>query len=64
MASLRALLIAHAPLLFLDASSSRVQVGLIEEDGRMRWHAAEAEAGTAVFVGVAGLGVDPTQVGE
>ena len=63
MASLRALLIAHAPLLFLDASSSRVQVGLIEEDGRMRWHAAEAEAGTAVFAGVAALGVDPTQVG-
>ncbi len=63
MASLRALLIAHAPLLFLDAASARVQVGLIEADGRMRWHGSDNEAGTAVFAGVAALGIDPTKAG-
>ena len=58
MPSLRALLAAHAPLLLLDAASARVQVGLLEADGRARWASAETESGIALFRGVESLGVN------
>lgn len=58
MPSLRELLAAHAPLLLLDAASSRVQAGLLEADGRARWAAADDEAGVALFRGIESLGVE------
>ncbi len=67
MPSLRALVAAHAPLLVLDAASSRIQVGWIEPAGSAgntrdvsaRWHEAEGESGTALFEAIARLGVSP-----
>ena len=48
MPSLRHLLAEHPTLLLIDASSTRVQVGLWHQD-RVLWQIEEAEAGTAVF---------------
>ncbi len=63
MPSLHQLLAAHAPLLLLDAASSRVQVGLFETPaGTARWAAADEEAGVALFRGVESLGADPGTV--
>jgi tRNA threonylcarbamoyladenosine biosynthesis protein TsaB len=63
MPTLRQLLAAHAPLLVIDAASARVQVGLLEAEGRSQWRAQEDEAGVAVFTGVEQLGVDLARVG-
>lgn len=63
MPSFRDLLATHAPLLVLDAASTRVQVGLIEADGRAEWQTSEDEAGIAVFTGVEKLGIDLAVVG-
>ena len=53
MPSLRQLLAAHAPLLLIDASSARVQVGLwTGATAEPRWQAQDAEAGMGVFAGV------------
>jgi tRNA threonylcarbamoyladenosine biosynthesis protein TsaB len=62
MPSLRELLAAHAPLLLLDAAAARVQVGLFEANGKMRWAGADDEAGVALFRGVESLGVDLSAV--
>ncbi len=62
MPSLPALLAAHAPLLVLDAASTRVQVGVIENDGAARWASIEDEAGVAVFRGVGKLGVELSNI--
>jgi tRNA threonylcarbamoyladenosine biosynthesis protein TsaB len=57
MPSLRQILQLHAPLLLIDAASTRVQVGLL--DARTaRWTARTAEAGIAVFAGIEELAVD------
>jgi tRNA threonylcarbamoyladenosine biosynthesis protein TsaB len=63
MPSLRQLLVTHAPLLLIDAASTRVQVGLLGASGPARWAALDGEAGVAVFTGIAQLGVDPAAVG-
>jgi tRNA threonylcarbamoyladenosine biosynthesis protein TsaB len=62
MPSLREILAAHAPLLLLDAASTRVQVGLFGTGGPARWAVADEEAGVALFRGVESLGVDLAQV--
>ncbi|HEV8073261.1 MAG TPA: peptidase M22 [Opitutaceae bacterium] len=63
MPSFREILAAHAPLLLLDAASTRVQVGLFDAQGTARWAVADEEAGVALFRGVESLGVDLDSVG-
>lgn len=53
---------AHAPLLLIDAASSRVQVGWLEAGGDWRWESSDDEAGVAVFACVEKLGADPGRV--
>jgi tRNA threonylcarbamoyladenosine biosynthesis protein TsaB len=55
MASLAQLLASHRRILVLDAASARVQVGLLGADQPAVWHAADAEAGAAVFSGTSAL---------
>jgi tRNA threonylcarbamoyladenosine biosynthesis protein TsaB len=62
MPSLRDILAAHAPLLLLDAASTRVQVAIFDPEGAARWAVADEEAGVALFRGVESLGVDLAQV--
>lgn len=58
MPSLRQLQ-ARAPLLLIDAASSRVHVGVLDAaEGSWRWTAGDDEAGIAVFAGVEKLGVN------
>lgn len=63
MPSLRDLLARHAPLLVLDAASSRVQVGWLAADGKARWERADEEAGIGVFRCIEKLGVDVNAAG-
>ncbi|HEY1107144.1 MAG TPA: peptidase M22 [Opitutaceae bacterium] len=64
MPSLRQVLAAHAPLLVIDAASSRVQVGWLEAGGGAgRWAASEEESGIAIFRGIEQLGVDVAAAG-
>jgi len=60
MPSLRQLLAAHAPLLLLDAASTRVQAGWFasESPEAAKWETADEEAGTGVFRCVEMLGVE------
>jgi tRNA threonylcarbamoyladenosine biosynthesis protein TsaB len=62
MPSLREILAAHAPLLLLDAASTRVQVALFDAQGTARWAVADEEAGVALFRGIESLGVDLASV--
>jgi tRNA threonylcarbamoyladenosine biosynthesis protein TsaB len=62
MPSLNEILAAHAPLLLLDAASTRVQVALFDTQGAARWAVADEEAGVALFRGIESLGVDLAQV--
>ncbi len=55
MSSLTQLLASHGRLLVLDAASTRVQVGLIRNDGPARWRNVEDEAGTGLFQATRGL---------
>jgi tRNA threonylcarbamoyladenosine biosynthesis protein TsaB len=61
MPSLREVLAAHAPLLCLDAASSRVQVGWLSSSSDTRWQSSDDEAGVAVFRCVQALGCDVMQ---
>jgi tRNA threonylcarbamoyladenosine biosynthesis protein TsaB len=63
MPSLRQLASAHAPLLILDAASSRVQVGVWRRDGTSAWQARDEEAGIGVFQGVEALGIRLAEIG-
>lgn len=54
MASLAQLLASHGRILVLDAASTRVQVGLLQPSGGC-WHAADTEAGQALFAGTAAV---------
>jgi tRNA threonylcarbamoyladenosine biosynthesis protein TsaB len=63
MSSLRELQAQHAPLLVLDAASTRVQVGCLGADGAARWEISEEEAGIGVFRGVEKLGIDVRDAG-
>lgn len=53
---------ACAPLLVIDAASSRVQVGACDAAGAWRWASSEDEAGVAVFAGIEKLGVDVSDI--
>lgn len=55
MSSLTQLLASHSRLLVLDAASTRVQVGLIRNDGSARWRSVEDEAGTGLFTATESL---------
>ncbi|MDO8540997.1 MAG: peptidase M22 [Opitutaceae bacterium] len=68
MPTLREILIAHSPVLVLDAASSQVQIGWLEFETatatptpRMsaRWEQSADEATTAVFAGLSRLGRNP-----
>jgi tRNA threonylcarbamoyladenosine biosynthesis protein TsaB len=61
MPSLRTLLRSHSPLLLLDASSRRIQAGLLGPDDA-RWASRADEAGVGVFACLAELGADPGAV--
>ena len=69
MPSLSQLLAAHAPLLLLDASAARVQVGWLGERNvsggqtASRWENSDDEAGVGVFRGVEQLGRNPHDAG-
>jgi len=49
MSSLTQLLASHGRLLVLDAASTRVQVGLIQNGAPACWRSVEDEAGTGLF---------------
>ena len=65
MSSLRQILAAHAPLLMLDAASSRVQIGWFPttDPAVAKWETADEEAGVGVFRCVEKLGLDLRRVG-
>ena len=65
MQSFHQLLAAHAPLLVLDAASSRVQVGWLTGAcaAEARWATADEEAGSGVFHCIEQLGIDPLAAG-
>jgi tRNA threonylcarbamoyladenosine biosynthesis protein TsaB len=63
MPSLRQLLAAHAPLVVLDAASTRVQVGWLAANAAPRWENSDEEAGIGVFRGIEKLGVDVSGAG-
>jgi tRNA threonylcarbamoyladenosine biosynthesis protein TsaB len=55
MPSLAQLLASHRRILVLDAASTRVQVGLLQEGQAALWYAADEEAGKALFTGSSAL---------
>jgi len=59
MPSLRQLLVAHAPLLAIDAASSRIQVGWLPAGRDARWATSDEEAGAGIFRAIESLGADP-----
>ena len=65
MPSLRHLIAAHAPLLVLDAASSRVQTGWIAsaEAGGSHWTSSDEETGVGLFRSLDALGVEVDQAG-
>ena len=63
MPTLRQLLAAHAPVLLIDAASSRVQVGLLAANGTGDWATSTEEAGVGVFQCLEQLKVHPGYVG-
>jgi tRNA threonylcarbamoyladenosine biosynthesis protein TsaB len=64
MPSLRQILSEHSPLLLLDASSERIQAGLLARGSTPRWAARKAEAGVGVFECLEELGVDIGSIGS
>lgn len=63
MPSLSQLLATHAPLLVLDAASTRVQVGWLVANGTARWENSDVEAGIGIFRGIEALGIDVRDAG-
>lgn len=61
MTSFSQALAQHRPALLIDAASARVQVGWFAADGTVRWQSSDAEAGVAIFQGIAALEVDVNQ---
>lgn len=58
MPSLRELLAAHAPLLLIDAASTRVQTAWLRSEQEQSWATSEDEAGVAIFETIETLGCD------
>jgi tRNA threonylcarbamoyladenosine biosynthesis protein TsaB len=63
MPSLSQILREHPPLLLLDASSERIQAGLLTGGPGSRWASRKAEAGVGVFECIEELAVDFAAVG-
>jgi tRNA threonylcarbamoyladenosine biosynthesis protein TsaB len=63
MHSLSQLIAAHAPLLVLDAASTRVQAGWLAEGAPARWAARDDEAGVGLFRALDELEVIPSRAG-
>ena len=61
MTTLADILTRHSSLLILDAASTVVQVGWLEQNRPARWARVEGEAGDALFQGLRDLDVNPTQ---
>jgi len=55
MPSLTQLLASHGPLLVLDATSTRVQTGLLRPGTPALWRSRDDEAGTGIFTGTAAV---------
>ena len=49
MPSLRQLIAGHAPLLIIDAASTRIYVGAWGSDDRPEWQTSDEEAGIGIF---------------
>jgi tRNA threonylcarbamoyladenosine biosynthesis protein TsaB len=62
MPSLRQILSAHAPVLLVDAASSRIQAGTWDGSGPARWSSSEEEPVIGLFRCLDSLGVDPAQM--
>ncbi len=58
MPSLGDLLSRHSPVLWIDAASTTIQVGILASGQPARWVRVEGDAGTGVFRAVTQLGVD------
>ncbi|HEY0966824.1 MAG TPA: peptidase M22 [Opitutaceae bacterium] len=63
MPSLGDLLSRHAPVLWIDAASSTIQVGILSPDAPARWARIEGDAGTGLFQAVTQLGFDVGSAG-
>ena len=63
MPSLSQLLATQAPLLVLDAASTRIQVGWLAADGSARWEISDEEAGIGIFRCVEKLGTNVSEAG-
>jgi tRNA threonylcarbamoyladenosine biosynthesis protein TsaB len=63
MPSLSQILREHPPLLLIDASSARIQVGLLEAGAPAQWSSRNDEAGIGVFECLDELEVDIGTVG-
>ena len=61
MPSLGALLNRHSPVLWIDAASSSVQVGVLAAGKPARWEKMDGDAGTGLFRGITALGFDVGQ---
>jgi hypothetical protein len=61
MTTLADILTRHSSLLILDAASTVVQVGWLEQNRPARWARVAGEAGDAVFQGLRDLDINPTQ---
>jgi tRNA threonylcarbamoyladenosine biosynthesis protein TsaB len=62
MPSLRQLFSEHAPLLLLDATSARIQVGLWQSESEVRWATSDEESGVGLFQSIAALEVKLSDV--
>lgn len=65
MPSLRRILAAHAPVLLIDAASTRVQAGWLAngELTTARWTTSDEDTGVGLFTSLAALGVEIDAVG-
>ncbi|MBL9202507.1 MAG: peptidase M22 [Opitutaceae bacterium] len=59
MPTVRHALSAHAPILVIDAASSRVQVGVLTAGHPPRWTESREEAGVAIFQSLEALAFNP-----
>lgn len=58
MPSFRSLLATPAPLLLIDAASTRIQVALWQGADAVRWQTSDQEAGLAIFQSIEALNVE------
>ncbi len=63
MRTLRQIVATEAPVLVLDAASTRIHAGWLAERTAPRWQVSSAEAGIGVFAAIQALGVDVNEAG-